>query len=222
MCPPLQNFVDRAKHAQLQVLKALARVPCLLEHPEVKPYQAMVEGYGLGFDLPQGGSDDGEKISVPFCQRGGSHPDRLSSACASETKERSRVRPGARSSKLLATLSASFAGLWRRCFPAPLPTPETLPRNRQVLERENNSAPWDWKAGETSPEAITDMMKEAGEDEEMIPQECDWLDNLSEDPYYRGLQDKVRPDFVGLCRGAVFSSGCYMYCGPITPNPRRR
>lgn len=60
MFPPLQGFVDRAKRAQLQVLNALARVPCLLDHPEVKPYQEMVDGYGLGFDLPQGGIDDGE------------------------------------------------------------------------------------------------------------------------------------------------------------------
>lgn len=60
MLPPLQSFVERAKRAQLQVLSVLARVPCLLEHPEVQPYQAMVEGYGLGFDLPQGGTDEGE------------------------------------------------------------------------------------------------------------------------------------------------------------------
>ncbi len=66
--PPLQDFVDRAKRAQLQVLDALARVPCLLDHPEVKPYQEMVDGYGLGFDLPQGGVDDGEdKVSVSPC-----------------------------------------------------------------------------------------------------------------------------------------------------------
>lgn len=63
--PPLQDFVNRTKRAQLQVLNALVGVPCLLEHPEVKPYHKMVEGYGLGFDLPQGGTDDGEKKSLP-------------------------------------------------------------------------------------------------------------------------------------------------------------
>lgn len=77
MFPPLQDFVDRTKHAQLQVLNALARVPCLLEHPEVKPYQAMAQGYGLGFDLPQGGTDGGEKISFPIWPAG-----RLSPPCA--------------------------------------------------------------------------------------------------------------------------------------------
>lgn len=60
--PPLEDFVSRAKCAQLEVLAVLAGVPCLLEHPEVKPYQTMVEGYGLGFDLPQRGIDEnGEK-----------------------------------------------------------------------------------------------------------------------------------------------------------------
>lgn len=60
MFPPLRDFVDRAKRAQLQVLTTLARVPCLLDHPDVKPYQTMVEGYGLGYELPQGGADNGE------------------------------------------------------------------------------------------------------------------------------------------------------------------
>lgn len=58
MFPPLEDFVRRTKQAQVQVLTALARVPCILEHPEVKPYQTMVEGYGLGFELPQGGDED--------------------------------------------------------------------------------------------------------------------------------------------------------------------
>eukprot|EP00752_Nemacystus_decipiens_P006721 g6044.t1 len=115
--PPLQNFVERTKRAQLQVLKAVARVPCLLEHPEVKPFHAMVEGYGLGFDLPQGGNDE-------------------------------------------------------------------------VLAGRSNSAPCDWEEGGTSPE-ITDKMKEMEEGVDVFLQECDWIDNLSEDPYYRGLQDKV-------------------------------
>lgn len=53
--------MSRTKHAQLEVLAVLARVPCLLEHPEVKPYQTMVEGYGLGFDLPHGGTGENGK-----------------------------------------------------------------------------------------------------------------------------------------------------------------
>lgn len=59
--PPLQDFIDRAKRAQLQVLAALARVPCLLDHHEVKPYRTMMEGYGLGYELPQGGGDEGDR-----------------------------------------------------------------------------------------------------------------------------------------------------------------
>lgn len=69
MFPPLQDFVDRAKRAQLQVLTALARVPCLLDHPEVTPYRTMVEGYGLGYELPQGRSDNGEntyRTVIPY------------------------------------------------------------------------------------------------------------------------------------------------------------
>lgn len=52
MFPPLKSFVDRARHAQLAVLAVLARVPCVLDHPDVTPYMNMVEGHGLGLDLP--------------------------------------------------------------------------------------------------------------------------------------------------------------------------
>ncbi|CAM9401133.1 unnamed protein product [Ectocarpus fasciculatus] len=113
--PPLADFVHRAKQAQMQVLTALARVPCILEHPEVKPYQTMVEGYGLGFELPQGGDED--------------------------------IAP----------------------------------------ERESTSTPWE----ETGGRSIAETAERIEQVAEGPMDECDWLENLSQDPYYRGLQDKV-------------------------------
>eukprot|EP00903_Cladosiphon_okamuranus_P016193 g14943.t2 len=135
--PPLQDFVDRARHAQLQVLNALARVPCLLEHPEVKPYQAMAEGYGLGFDLPQGGTDG-------------------------------------------------------------------------VLEGGEPSTSWDWGERGTIPET-TYKMQEMEEGVDVFLPDCDWLDTLSEDPYYRGLQDKV---FLSL---ASSHNAVYRMVGGLRP-----
>ncbi|CAM9710944.1 unnamed protein product [Scytosiphon promiscuus] len=116
--PPLGDFVSRTRCAQLEVLAVLARVPCLLEHPEVKPYQTMVEGYGLGFDLPQGGIDeDGENSS------------------------------GA------------------------------------------NSTTWECMRADAT--ASDEIVQETVQAIEGSLHECDWLENLSRDPYYRGLQDKV-------------------------------
>ncbi|CAM9191667.1 unnamed protein product [Ectocarpus sp. 4 AP-2014] len=113
--PPLEDFVRRAKQSQVQVLTTLARVPCILEHPDVKPYQTMVEGYGLGFELPQVGDED------------------------------------------------------------------------TASERENTSTSWEETGGRSIAET-TDRMEQLAEGP---MDECDWLENLSEDPYYRGLQDKV-------------------------------
>ncbi|CAB1111071.1 unnamed protein product [Ectocarpus sp. CCAP 1310/34] len=120
--PPLEDFVRRAKQAQVQVLTTLARVPCILEHPDVKPYQTMVEGYGLGFELPQGGDED------------------------------------------------------------------------IASERENTSTSWEDTGGRSVAET-TERMEQLAEGP---MDECDWLQNLSEDPYYRGLQDKVTAVFLSL------------------------
>lgn len=49
--------------------------------------------------------------------------------------------------------------------------------------------------GEKTVLEITDKTKEMEEDVDIFLQECDWLENLSKDPYYRGLQDKVSQQF---------------------------
>lgn len=49
----------------------------------------------------------------------------------------------------------------------------------------------------------TDKMEDMEEDLDVFLAGCDWLDNLADDPYYRGLQDKVPAAFVGVSRGAV-------------------
>lgn len=77
------------------------------------------------------------------------------------------------------------------------------PRNRLVSERGNKA--WGWEGGGKTPEN-TDEMKGMEEDVENSLPECSWLDNLSEDPYYRGLQDKVPVVFVGVnseCRTSM-------------------
>lgn len=65
-----------------------------------------------------------------------------------------------------------------------------LPRNRLALEAGKTSAFWDWGERGTIPET-TAKMQEMEEGGGVLLPECDWLDALSEDPYYRGLQDKV-------------------------------
>lgn len=69
--PPLQNFVSRAKRAQLQMLTVFARLPSFFEHPEIKPYHEMAQGQGLGLDLPGGGDDDGSDGCGKCCKRHG-------------------------------------------------------------------------------------------------------------------------------------------------------
>lgn len=54
---------------------------------------------------------------------------------------------------------------------------------------ENDSIPREGARGVNRAEA----RKDAENPSEESLQECDWLENLSEDPYFRGLQDKVPP-----------------------------
>ena len=75
-----------------------------------------------------------------------------------------------------------------------MPTPGTLSGNREALDGGNSSTPLDLE-GEKTVLEITDKTKEMEEDVDIFLQECDWLENLSKDPYYRGLQDKVSQQF---------------------------
>lgn len=54
-------------------------------------------------------------------------------------------------------------------------------------ERGNTSTSWE----ETGGGSIAGTLERMEQVPEGSMDECDWLENLSEDPYYRGLQDKV-------------------------------
>lgn len=74
-----------------------------------------------------------------------------------------------------------------------------------MLEGGNNPASWNWE-GKGSVKENTGKMEDIEDDIESYPLECDWLDVLAEDPYYRGLQDKVPVLVAGgrRSRGAFY------------------
>lgn len=85
----------------MAVLSVLAEVPCLVEHPDIKPYVKMVNGHGLGLDLPQQQGAYGEYMMATW----GHYPMTGASLCF----ERLRCTAGIASTK--ACFGQSTAGI---------------------------------------------------------------------------------------------------------------
>lgn len=125
-------------------------------------------------------------IPLLSCKRGGYHPGMLFRVHVSRKQYEHSV------SRLLEMLYDKQSAFFVVAFP---PSAEPGTNRTVILEGGNNSSPWDCEGGEIVPKT-TDAMKEGMEGS---PQECDWLEILSYDPYYRGLQDKV-PAVLGRGR----------------------
>lgn len=57
-------------------------------------------------------------------------------------------------------------------------------------------------------------LEESEETQAMELAGCNWLENLAEDPYFRGVQDQARMFFVLLSTPKLCSSSCTFRFGP--------